>query len=167
MAAQSLSGSQAPGGAAGFAQRSGPFQDGSGNLWIVGSGASPNGVVIWRSTDGGATWPSSWGIPNTTVFSANWDTVFNSATGIFYTLVYTQGTQMNIYAFTISTTSWARFDTGTGPQPQQDGGLGLRPAHLNRRSDGTFVVVYQGPTASNMGTPYRQVYYAVVSAAGV
>lgn len=143
--------------------RFGPFQDSNGDLWVVGvSSAGELRSVI--STDAGATWETYYGLTGVTRNPT--DCVFNSKNDVIY-VTCVQGTTIYIYSFTISTTTWAEiYSSGTRPTVALDVN-NKSPVFLTRRSSGEFVVFYQGPTHSNMGSAYRSVYYARCSAAGV
>lgn len=149
--------------------RCGPFQDGSGNLWVVGfsSGTTSVELLATTSTDGGATWPTAYTTSTSNAF-ANYfvDCVFDSASEVIYVTAL-KSSAIVIYTFTIGTHAWAEvYTSGTRPTPSTDVN-GNVPAFLTRRSTGEFVVFYQGPTHSLMGTPYRACYYARCSSAGV
>jgi hypothetical protein len=142
--------------------RWGPFQDGSGNLWVITLVSSS--PTAFESTNGGATWVNK-GSFSASTGGTYLDCAFDSANGIIYCLCQNSLTQ--IAKFTISTTTWAAVTTGGQGVSVQADVSGIFPAFLVRLSTGAFVVVYQGPTASSMGTNYRQMYYVSCTSAGV
>jgi len=145
--------------------RLGPFQDGSGNLWVIALNASSQ-ATAYQSSDGGATWGTSYANTGLTASGGALDCVFDSTNGVIYAVELNSTHVAFIYKFTISTTTWARVDSGTGPTVQPDVNTQY-PTFLCRRSDGSFVVVYQGPTATVMSVNYRQMYYITCTSAGV
>lgn len=140
----------------------GPFQDSNGDLWLVFMTLTGQYLRAAKSSDVGASWNTNY--DSTASISGLVDVVWDGS-DIIYALVI-QSTVLNIYSFTISTQTWARKDTGTGPTIGTDG-LGAHPAYLIYRSTGDFVVFFQGTTHSLMGTPYRACRYAICSSAGV
>lgn len=153
-------------------QRLGPFLDGSGNLWMVASwydGTSSTYPAAFESTDGGATWTkiAHWtnvGLTGNTNH-AYLDCAFDSTGGAIYIIAPSSTGNLQIGKFTISTATWAIVNSTSGPAVQPD--LNSQtPAFICRQSTGAFVIVYQGPTASSMGTSYRQVYYVTCTSAG-
>ena len=147
--------------------RLGPYMDGSGNLWVIANFYT--GIIYnpcaFKSTDGGTTWSH-------TSYSAApgnsqemIDSVYDGSDTI-YVLWQDAAFSLYITQFTLSTATWTSVAGATSFAVQADVN-GRRPAFLARRSDGSFVVTYQGPTANNMGTGYRQMYYVTCTSAGV
>lgn len=145
--------------------RLGPFQDDSGNLWIIAVSVSGTKLRAYKSSDGGASWDTCYESASTGGIYAV-DAVFDLANGVIYVVNVVGAAAIRIYSFTIGTTTWVQFSSATG-QPTAFAGInGYYPAFLIRRSTGEFVVVYQGPLHRSMGGDYRSVYYARCSAAG-
>lgn len=144
--------------------RLGPFVDSSGDLWAIGYNGGPQAV---KSADGGNTWA----LVGTPPSSSNplLDCAFDATNGVIYTLCMLNTSVMQIWKFTISTGTWTRVDSGTGPTvtpiTYQDGS-NQYTAFLCRLSTGSFVVLYQGPASSHKGNPYQVVNYATCTAAG-
>jgi hypothetical protein len=159
-----------------YSNRCGPWVDSNGNAWIAAwSAGSAYSCDVWtyESTDGGNTWGRVGVGSNSNYFGSPLalDCAFDPVNNVIYCLTYaTSPTPIcQIWTWTIGTGVWARFDTGTSPTftGPVGGGSTYRYASLNRLSDGSFVAIFQGPGATNMGTTYDQVYYCPVSAAGV
>jgi hypothetical protein len=145
--------------------RVGPFQDGSGNLWAILGDASVH-LVAFKSSDAGATWGTSYASTATDAGYAI-DALFDGSDAIYVATAAGSPQTLKIYKFTISTTTWSEvYTSGTRPTLGTDVGSHF-PIFLTLRSTGEFVVFYQGPTHSLMGTAYRAVYYARCSSAGV
>lgn len=141
----------------------GPYKDGNGNLWVVGIYSN---LRACKSSDGGASWDTNYATSFTPA-GAIADSMFDVANGVIYVLIATTSSVLQIWSFTIATTTWAEvYSSGTRPTVYVDA-MNILTAFLTRRSTGEFVVVYQGPRHSLMGNPYRTVYYARCSAAGV
>lgn len=130
--------------------------DGSGNLWALGlsSTTNPSTITALKSTDDGSTFPSSFASTGLTC-SDFVSSILDSTNGIIYCLVVVSGV-VQIWKFTISTTTWARADSGTGPSPTSGNVYGFD----RRASDGTFVVSYQGPNHTSMGSGHTSAYMA-------
>lgn len=153
----------------GYSGRYGPYQDGSGNLWVIAKDSTNNYLTAFKSSDAGASWGTSYSTSDTGGSISGYglvDSVFDSANGVIYAL-WSASSTLKIWSFTISTTTWAEvYSSGTRPTSSADVN-NFNPAFLTRRSTGEFVVFYQGPTHSLMGNPYRACYYARCSSAGV
>jgi Concanavalin A-like lectin/glucanases superfamily len=137
--------------------RLGPFQDASFNLWVVAFNGSTK-VTAYESTDGGATWATSYAAVGT-FLTASLDCVFDSAAGVIYAAVQTTSNVVQIWSFTIGTTTWARVDSGTGPTVYADAG-GLFPAFIAKRTVSAateYVVLHQGALHNST---YRTASYA-------
>lgn len=144
--------------------RFGPFRDGSGNLWLIAkpTGGSSNYPTAYKSTDDGATWNTSYSEtnPDASLYKTA-DSLYDGNDAIYVACIGTQN--LGVFKFTISTHTWSEvYTSGTRPIPY----AGTWPVFLARRSDGNFVVAYQG-SANAMGQPYRRVYYALLSSTGV
>ena len=149
----------------------GPIRDSSGNYWVfgfTGQGGTTLDFKCYKSTDGGATWGTSYTSTSFTAgtVGANCDVVYDGSDK-FYILARNSSAQYSIYTFTISTTTWALFDSATNRPAATTTDGGNYPAYLVRRSTGEFVVFYQGPQHNSMGTNYDSVYVARCSSSGV
>lgn len=143
--------------------RYGPYEDSSGNLWIVGRAST--GVTVWKSTDGGASWGSAITASGSSS-SGNADSVFDSANDVIYVLTVPVAGQLEVWKFTCSSSSWARFDSSTGrPTAGSGSGAGARSG-IELRSDGTLVVHFQSATERIMGTDYGRTSYVTLSTSG-
>ncbi len=158
MAAVQISGAVWPLAIAG---RIGPFKDGSGNLWVIAFDSTPH-VVAYKSSDAGATWGTSFA-GAATLGNFSLDCVYDG-NNIIYVLVQDGSNVLNIYSFTISTTTWTDL-YASGTKPTVIGDVSARfPAFLAVRSTGEFVVGYNS-TLHNVS--FRSVGYARMSSAGV
>lgn len=145
--------------------RFGPYQDSNGNLWIFGGTGTAGNNRAWKSSDGGVTWGTYYNAAG--LFGDLEDVIFDAAGDKAYLLRLSSG-QLYIYPFTLSTHTYGSEIYSSGSRPTVGTDVNNKsPAFLTRRSTGEFVVFYQGPTHSSMGSSYRSVYYARCSAAGV
>lgn len=145
--------------------RLGPYQDSNGNLWVVAYVSSQ--PTVFKSTDQGVTWDSgtSSGTSGGTDFL---DSAFDFANGVIYVLCGTSAQVAQIWKFTISSTTWAQVDAGSGPTViVGDFPSGNRyAAFINLLSDGSFVIYYQGPLTHEMSAFFSAVYYRTCTSGG-
>lgn len=145
----------------------GPFTDTSGNLWVIlhDGNASPN-LIAFKSTDNGANWVNAAQLSSTGDYTSE-DCFFDSAAQIIYVLTHRSSDKtLLVYAFDIATTTFSTLSSNTSPPVSGLDTNGQRPSNILKRSDGTFVIVYQGPTETVSATAYSRVSYVIMAADG-
>jgi hypothetical protein len=151
--------------------RVGPFEAGSA-LYAVLVDKTNNHIECWKSTDGGDTWaeqdaanhPSS----STT---ANYKSVTVHQSGTALVCFIPKGsTSIEIREFSTSSDTWG--SAITGPTITLGAATHTNPAATPprvlgaKRSDGSYVVVYNGATQSVMGTAYDRAKVHIRSSGG-
>lgn len=148
--------------------RRGPYEDGNKYLWVVGITTGYK-LRVAGSTDSGETWPLTYDSAILSGASAPLalDSVYDSENGVIYVLVVPSTLALQVWSFTISTHTWVQVDGSTNrPSTIQSLPTGQYPVFIVRKSNGDFRIAYMA-NKSAMGTPYRNVYYAPLTAAGV
>lgn len=145
----------------------GPFQDSStGYLWALLFDAA-NTLNAWRSTDGGVTWASQATLALTT-HRNQLDVVYDDTAKKLYAACINASTSgLYVYQYTLGGSITELSSSTSRPV---SGGTDLNVQHpyqLVRRSDGTFVLLYQDTQETVGGTAYNRYSYVTMSAAGV
>jgi hypothetical protein len=126
----------------------GIFVNGS-NLYVFTSAPSTLDLTANKSTDGGDTWSAVGTSPGlSSVFNVIQNGTSTYAAGFINSAV-------RIVPFDMTTDTWGTSITG-GPTINQNVAA-TTPVYFCLRSDGTYVMTYQGSTESVMGTAYRRV----------
>jgi hypothetical protein len=141
----------------------GPFENGS-NLYVVLLDNTAVQVEVWKSTDGGNTWAEQDSANKPTVVSdANHKNLYaiKEGTNLYICRRNSTGSGFSVFVtpFSLSTDTW-QSGTGIGSLFIGSHVATASPTFLARRSDGDYVVLYNGATEGIMGTQYRRVNYA-------
>lgn len=149
--------------------RRGPYYHG-GNIYVVSTTAVSTGnnqAHMRRSTDGGSTWATVGTGPGD-VYDLEYVDSVQLSNRIYVIYWWYDGTAQGftVHPFNMDTNAWeAR--TPRGPALQSAADItGYWPHSITVRGHNNYVVFYQGPTYSSMGTSYRRPYFVTYSTAG-
>jgi hypothetical protein len=132
----------------------GPVQDSSGNLYYVSQNGS--NLAVYKSTDGGSTWSlDKLQSDNALSVTSRVVHIIGQSGNTAYVLCLGNTTPF-VYAVDLPGGTMPQVLTGSWPAANLDGN-GYYPCYGARRSDGSFVVLYNSATEAVMGAGRRRV----------
>ena len=142
--------------------RHGPFEYG-GNLYGVFQDTTNIHVEVWKSTDDGDSWSEADSanhktfstVPPGRYLDVVQDRVNSNILHILYSVTSTTS-RIVVSQFNMATDAWGATTGLSGPVLNSSTITGNAVVFLAVRSDGDYVVLYNGLTESSMGTAYRR-----------
>jgi hypothetical protein len=142
----------------------GPYESGSA-LYVVMpniAGGVTGTIRVWKSTDAGVTWTEQDTANRPTCSASQYDVQVVLAGTTLYIAYLNTSNAVNIKPFAMATDLWGSNISG-GPTPSINAFDPVSPQArkfaLARRSDGSYVVMYQANETISF-TTYGRIYYA-------